>query len=85
MADLVASGEITGKAYETVVLHRPQGLKAKRLLVVGAGKAKTFSHAEVRKAAGTALRYAQAQDDQELRLCAAGTFKRSRRSCARHC
>jgi leucyl aminopeptidase len=56
VADLVAGGEINGKAYETILLHRPQGLKAKRLLVVGAGKGKTFSHAEVRRAAGSALR-----------------------------
>ena len=49
VAELVASGEVTGKAFETVILHRPQGLKAKRLLVVGAGKSKTFTHAEVRK------------------------------------
>src|SRR5215467_2202837 len=56
VADLVASGELTGKAFESVILHRPQGLKAKRLLVVGAGKPKTFSHVELRKAAGTALR-----------------------------
>src|ERR1700704_2332850 len=56
VADLFRSGEMTGKAFETVMLHRPQGLKAKRLLVVGAGKAKTFSHADVRKAAGSAIR-----------------------------
>src|SRR5579859_6679618 len=56
VADLVGSGEVTGKAFETAMLHRPQGLKAKRLLVVGAGKAKSFSHAEVRKAAGSAIR-----------------------------
>src|SRR3954464_3214847 len=56
VAELVASGEVTGKAFETVLLHRPQGLKAKRLLVVGAGKAKSFTHAEVRKAAGSAIR-----------------------------
>ncbi|HEV8491750.1 MAG TPA: leucyl aminopeptidase, partial [Candidatus Angelobacter sp.] len=56
VADLVSSGEITGKAFETAMLHRPQGLKAKRLLVVGAGKAKPFSHAEARKAAGSAIR-----------------------------
>ncbi|HSM85751.1 MAG TPA: leucyl aminopeptidase [Candidatus Limnocylindrales bacterium] len=57
VADLAASGEITGKAYETALLHRPQGLKAKRLLVIGAGKPRNFSHLELRKAAGTALRY----------------------------
>lgn len=55
-ADLISSGELTGKAYEAILLHRPQGLKAKRLLIVGAGNAKNFSHLEVRKAAGTALR-----------------------------
>jgi leucyl aminopeptidase len=57
IAELVSSAEVTGKPLETVMLHRPQGLKAKRLLVVGAGKAKTFSHTEVRKAAGAAIRY----------------------------
>jgi len=56
VADLVSSSEVTGKAFETALLHRPQGLKAKRLLVVGAGKAKSFTHAEVRKAAGSAIR-----------------------------
>ena len=55
-ADLISSGEVTGKACETALLHRPQGLKAKRLLVVGAGKKKDYSHVELRKAAGTALR-----------------------------
>jgi leucyl aminopeptidase len=57
IAELISSGEVTGKALETVLLHRPQGLKAKRLLIVGGGKAKPFSHAEVRKAAGAAVRY----------------------------
>src|SRR5215472_9100420 len=56
IADLVAAGEITGKANETVILHRPQGLRAKRMLVVGAGKAKSFGQVELRKAAGSAVR-----------------------------
>jgi leucyl aminopeptidase len=56
IAELVASGEITGKAGECVLLHRPQGLRAKRLAVVGGGKAKNFNQAELRKAAGTAVR-----------------------------
>src|SRR5260370_27986962 len=55
-AELIASGEVTGKAMETVLVHRPEGLKAKRLLIVGGGKAKTFGPAEVRKAAGAARR-----------------------------
>jgi leucyl aminopeptidase len=56
-ADLIASGEVTGKALETVLLHAPRGLKAKRLLIVGGGKAKGFSTYELRKAAGSAVRF----------------------------
>src|SRR5215469_1693848 len=51
-ADLIASGEVTGKAMESTLLHKPAGLKAKRLLLIGGGKAKTFSTADVRKIAG---------------------------------
>ncbi len=55
--DLVSNGEVTGKAFETVLLHRPQGIKAKRLLLIGGGKAKSFSPAELRKVAGAAVRF----------------------------
>src|ERR1700747_1836027 len=54
--DVISSGEVTGKTFETTLLHRPAGLKAKRLLLLGGGKAKTFSTAELRKLAGTAVR-----------------------------
>src|ERR1700674_380305 len=54
--EVISSGEATGKTFETTLLHRPAGLKAKRLLLVGGGKAKTFSAAELRKLAGAAVR-----------------------------
>jgi len=54
--DVISSGEVTGKTFETTLLHRPAGLKAKRMLLVGGGKAKTFSAAELRKLAGAAVR-----------------------------
>jgi leucyl aminopeptidase len=54
-AEVIRSGEVTGKSCEVTLLHQPK-LKAKRLLLVGGGKAKTFSVADVRKAAGTAVR-----------------------------
>ncbi len=54
---LADSGELTGKPLEMVLIHYPQGLAAKRLLLVGAGKPGKFSHAELRKIAGAALRY----------------------------
>src|SRR5256885_403356 len=39
------------------MVHRPAGLQAKRLLLVGSGKAKNFSSYELRKVAGTAVRF----------------------------
>src|SRR5438067_9150295 len=56
-AELIASGELTGKSCEMVLLHSPRGLKAKRLLLVGGGKAKSFSAYELRKLAGAAVRF----------------------------
>ncbi len=54
--DVMASGEVTGKSFETTLLHHPSGLKAKRLLLLGGGKAKTFSTAKLRQLAGAAVR-----------------------------
>jgi leucyl aminopeptidase len=54
---LVAAGELTGKSLETVLVHFPEGLDAKRLLLIGAGKPEKFSQSDLRKIAGTALRY----------------------------
>ncbi|HTR26601.1 MAG TPA: leucyl aminopeptidase [Terriglobales bacterium] len=54
--DVIASGEVTGKSFETTLLHNPAGLKAKRLLLLGGGKAKAFSSSDVRKLAGVAVR-----------------------------
>ena len=55
-SDLLASGELSGKAFETNLLHRPAGLKAKRLLLVSGGSAKSFSAYDLRRIAGTAVR-----------------------------
>jgi leucyl aminopeptidase len=51
------SGEITGKTLEMTLLHAPAGLKAARLLLVGAGKRDKFDAVTLRKIAGAALRY----------------------------
>jgi leucyl aminopeptidase len=61
-ADLIASGEVTGKMLETTLLHNPPRLKAKRLLLIGGGKAKEFSSSELRKLAGAAVRNLKAKD-----------------------
>jgi leucyl aminopeptidase len=59
--DVIASGEATGKTFETTLLHHPAGVKAKRLLLLGGGKAKTFSASDLRKLAGAAVRTLKAK------------------------
>jgi leucyl aminopeptidase len=56
MAELRKTGEFTGKLYEFAILHRPDGLDAKRLVVIGGGKREKFSTVEARRAAGVLVR-----------------------------
>src|SRR5271155_4925213 len=71
-ADLIASGEVTGKMLETTLLHKPQGLKAKRLLLIGGGQAKKFSSSELRQLAGAAVRGLKAKDLTSFTFVAPG-------------
>jgi leucyl aminopeptidase len=65
-AAVLGSGEYKAGANETLLLHGPSGLAARRLLVVGLGKqAKTSPHS-VRKAAGTAVRFTKPRGIREL-------------------
>jgi leucyl aminopeptidase len=54
---LASGGELTGKPLEMTLIHAPRGVKASRLLLVGAGKREKFDVAALRKIAGAALRY----------------------------
>jgi leucyl aminopeptidase len=65
-AAVLASGEYKAGPNETLLLHAPAGVKAKRLLIVGVGKlAKTTVHG-VRNAAGTAVRFTKPRGIREL-------------------
>jgi leucyl aminopeptidase len=55
-ADLLASGEVTSKPFEINLLHKPAGLKAKRLLLISGGSAKKFTGYDLRRLAGAAVR-----------------------------
>jgi len=66
LASLAASGEITGKALETLLLHFPEGLAAKKLLLVGAGKPGKFQVSDLRKIAGTALRQLKSRGAKKI-------------------
>ena len=59
--DLIASGEITGKALELTLLHHPPGTKATRVLLAGAGKRDAFDAAAMRKLTGAAARLLKAK------------------------
>jgi leucyl aminopeptidase len=66
LRNLAKSGELTGKTLEMTLIHAPAGLKAARLLLVGAGKREQFASATLRKIAGAALRYLKARSVKQL-------------------
>jgi leucyl aminopeptidase len=55
-SSVLASGEVSGKIFETTFLHSPAKMKAKRLMVLGGGKGNKFSTYELRRLAGVAVR-----------------------------
>ena len=56
---VLTSGEFKAAANETLLLHCPTGLAAKRLLLIGLGKAHKATVHDFRRAAGTAVRFAK--------------------------
>src|ERR1039458_2071828 len=65
-AAVLASGEFKAGANETILLHAPAGLAAKRLLIVGLGKQPKTTVHSVRSAAGTAVRFIKPRGIREL-------------------
>ncbi|MGD0548153.1 MAG: leucyl aminopeptidase [Terracidiphilus sp.] len=66
VAAVLASGEYKAGANETLLLHSPAGLTAKRLLIVGLGKSAKVSADKVRNAAGTAVRFVKPRRIKEI-------------------
>ncbi|MGA7885942.1 MAG: leucyl aminopeptidase [Acidobacteriaceae bacterium] len=67
---VLEGGEFKAEANETLLLHTPAGLKAKRLLLVGLGKAAKATVHDVRKAAGTAVRFAKPRGIRDIAIVA---------------
>ena len=67
--ELAASGESKGKLFDLAVLHRPAGLAAKRLVAAGAGPARSFTPAVLRKLTGAAVRALKTKGLQSIALC----------------
>jgi leucyl aminopeptidase len=66
--ELYQSGEFSGKALEISILHRPAGLKAKRLVLAGGGKREKFDAAALRKLTGGLLRALKAKGVRSIAL-----------------
>ena len=58
-AAVLTSGEFKAGPNETLLLHAPSGLTAKRLLLVGVGKASKATAHSIRSAVGTSVRFAK--------------------------
>jgi leucyl aminopeptidase len=67
-AAVLASGEFKAGTNETLLLHTPAGLAAKRLLIVGLGKQVKATVHSVRNASGTAVRFTKPRGIRELTL-----------------
>ncbi|HZZ38870.1 MAG TPA: leucyl aminopeptidase [Acidobacteriaceae bacterium] len=65
---VLSGGEFKAEPNETLLLHAPSGLKAKRLLLVGLGKSAKLTPHEVRKGAGVAVRFAKPRGLRELAI-----------------
>jgi leucyl aminopeptidase len=56
ISSLAETGEFSGKSGESAYVHSPGNMKARRLLLLGAGRKEEFTTDSVRKMAGTAAR-----------------------------
>jgi len=73
-AGVLATGEFASGSNETILLHAPAGLKARRLLLVGLGKAAKATVHDIRRASGTAVRFAKPRKLRELAILLPATF-----------
>jgi leucyl aminopeptidase len=68
LQEILTAGEFSGKLYEIAILHRPQGVAAKRLVVIGGGKRASFSTVEARRVAGALVRALKSKGVRSLAL-----------------
>jgi len=74
---VLSTGEYKAGVNETILLHAPAGLAAKRLLILGLGKQAKVTLHSVRNAAGTAVRYTKPRGIRELVLALPENFSES--------
>src|ERR1700744_1358751 len=62
------TGEFKAKLAEPLLLRRPDGIKAERVMVIGLGKAKSLTANELRRGAGTAIRLARPRGLRDIAI-----------------
>ena len=67
-ADVLSSGEFKAGAMESVLLHAPRNVAAKRLLILGLGKAAKATVHDARKAAAVATRQAKSKSIRDIAI-----------------
>ncbi|HKG21781.1 MAG TPA: leucyl aminopeptidase [Blastocatellia bacterium] len=68
LSELLSSDEMRGKQGDMVYVHRPGNIRARRLLLVGAGKRDDFSFDTVRKVAGSAARFLRGKSARTMAI-----------------
>ena len=73
--ELYDSGEFSGKTLEIAILHRPAGIKAKRLVLAGGGKSDKFDAGELRKLTGATVRALKSKGIHTIALALDDAFQ----------
>ncbi|HXG93817.1 MAG TPA: leucyl aminopeptidase [Blastocatellia bacterium] len=68
ISDMLGSDEMRGKQGDMVYIHKPGNIRARRLLLVGAGKREEFSFDTVRRVAGSAARFLRSKGARSMAL-----------------
>jgi len=72
---LYESGECSGKKDELALLHAPQGLAAKRLLVAGCGKRESFDAPALRRTVAAAVRHLKGKSIRNIAFALDGSLQ----------
>ncbi|HVF89524.1 MAG TPA: leucyl aminopeptidase [Blastocatellia bacterium] len=68
LSELLSGDEMRGKQGDMVYVYRPGNMRARRLLLVGAGKRDDFSFDTVRKVAGSAARFLRSKSARTMAI-----------------
>ncbi|MFT4114513.1 leucyl aminopeptidase [Silvibacterium sp.] len=74
-AFVLSTGEFRADGNETLLLHAPEGLAATRLLIVGLGKSGKATLHDLRRAAGTAVRFAKPRSLKSIAIALPHTLE----------